>query len=165
MKFETVQQALAVMKKLQQTQAAYDHAMNVMYLDATTVAPEDSWEGRGRTMEIMSQVTYDLLANPENGEMLAFLEAHLEELDAQSRREVEVIRKNYDQIHRIPADEYVAYNVLMNEAQGVWQKAKVNDDFASFAPCLEKIVEFNRKFAGYYNADMAPYDALLNENE
>ena len=165
MKYENTQQAIAALKKLEQTQAAYDHVMNVLYLDATTVAPSDSWDGRGKTMEIMSQVTYDLLADPKNGEMLAYLEAHLDELDEQAKREVEVIRKNYDQIHRIPADEYVAYNVLMNEAQGVWQKAKVTDDFASFAPCLEKIVAFNRKFAGYYNADMAPYDALLNEYE
>ena len=109
MQFESLEQALSALKKLQQTQAAYDHAMNVMYLDATTVAPSDSWEGRGTTMEIMSQVTYDLLADSRNGEMLNYLEAHLEELDAQSRREVEVIRKNYDQIHRIPAEEYVAY--------------------------------------------------------
>ena len=165
MKYENTQQAIAALKKLEQTQAAYDHVMNVLYLDATTVAPSDSWDGRGKTMEIMSQVTYDLLADPKNGEMLAYLEAHLDELDEQAKREVEVIRKNYDQIHRIPADEYVAYNVLMNEAQGVWQKAKVTDDFASFAPCLEKIVAYNRKFAGYYNADMAPYDALLNEYE
>ena len=165
MKYENVDQALAALRKLQQTQAAYNHAIGVLYLDATTVAPSDTWEGRGKTMEIMSQVTYDLTANPENGELLSYLEAHLDVLDAQTKREVEVIRKSYDQIHRIPAEEYVAYSVLLNEAQNVWHKAKNADDFAAFAPCLEKIVDFNKKFAGYYNPDMAPYDALLNEYE
>lgn len=165
MKYDSVQQALAALQKLQQTQAAYNHAMGVLYLDATTAAPSDTWEGRGKTMEIMSQITYDLLANPENGELLSYLEAHAGELDAQARREVEVIRKDYDQIHRIPAEEYVAYSVLLNDAQNVWQKAKNSDDFASFAPYLEKIVAFNRKFAGYYHPEMAPYDALLNEYE
>lgn len=165
MKYETVEQAVAALKKLQQTQAAYDHVLGVLYLDADTVAPADSWGGRGKTMEIMSQITYDLLANPENGEMLSLLEANLDELDAQTKREVEVVRKNYDQLHRIPAEEYVAYSVLLNEAQNIWQKAKNESDFAAFAPCLEKIVEYNRKFAGYYNAEMAPYDALLNEYE
>ena len=47
MKYENTQQAIAALKKLEQTQAAYDHVMNVLYLDATTVAPSDSWEGRG----------------------------------------------------------------------------------------------------------------------
>lgn len=165
MKYETVEQAVAALKKLQQTQAAYDHVLGVLYLDADTVAPADSWGGRGKTMEIMSQITYDLLANPENGEMISLLEANLDELDAQTKREMEVVRKNYDQLHRIPAEEYVAYSVLLNEAQNIWQKAKNESDFAAFAPCLEKIVEYNRKFAGYYNAEMASYDALLNEYE
>ena len=165
MKYESVSEALAALRKLQQTQSAYNHALGVLYLDATTAAPSDTWEGRGRTMEVMSQITYDLIANPENGELLSYLEAHGDELDAQARREVEVIRKSYDQIHRIPAEEYVAYSVLINDAENAWHKAKIADDFASFATYLEKIVAYNRKFAGYYNPDMAPYDALLNEYE
>ena len=67
MKYESLDQALGALKKLQQTQAAYNHALGVLYHDATTVAPSDTWEGRGKTMEIMSQITYDLTANPENG--------------------------------------------------------------------------------------------------
>ena len=122
MKYETVTEAVAALKKLEQTMAAYNHAMGVIYLDATTAAPSDTWEGRGKTMEILSQVTYDLEANPENGELLSFLEAHSDELDAQTRREVEVLRKNFDQMHRIPAEEYVDYSVLLNDAQNVWTR-------------------------------------------
>ncbi len=165
MKYDSVNQAVECLKKHQETMAAYNHALGVMYLDATTVAPSDTWEGRGKTMEVLSQITYDLETKPENGELLAYLEAHREELDAVTRRQVEVLRKGYDQMHRIPAEEYVAYSVLCNDAQNVWQKAKNEDDFDSFAPYLEKIVAYNRKFAAYYNAEKAPYDALLNEYE
>ena len=165
MKYESVQQAREALKKLEQSQAAYNHALGVLYLDATTAAPSDTWEGRGKTMEVMSQITYDLLVNDENDELLSYLEAHADELDAQTKREVEVLRKSYDQIHRIPAEEYVAYSVLINDAESVWHKAKPEDDFAAFAPYLEKIVDYNRKFAGYYHPEMAPYDALLNEYE
>ena len=165
MKYESVQQAREALKKLEQTQAAYNHALGVLYLDATTAAPSDTWEGRGKTMEVMSQITYDLLVNDENDELLSYLEAHADELDAQTKREVEVLRKSYDQIHRIPAEEYVAYSVLINDAESVWHKAKPEDDFAAFAPYLEKIVDYNRKFAGYYHPELAPYDALLNEYE
>lgn len=165
MKYESVTEALAVLKKLQQTMKAYDHVLGVLSLDAATVAPRNTWEGRGKTMEVLSQVTYDLLANPENEELFSYLEANTGELDAQSRRELEVLRKNYDQLKKIPAEEYVAYSVLLNEAENVWHKAKKEDDFASFAPYLQKIVDYNRKFAGYYNANLAPYDALLNEYE
>ena len=165
MKYESVQQAVAALKKHQGVMSAYNHALGVLYLDATTAAPSDTWEGRGKTMEIMSEITYKLETDPENGELLAYLESHMGELDEKTRREVEVLRKGFDQTKKIPADEYVAYSVLMNDAQAVWAKAKNEDDFASFAPYLEKIMAYNRKFAGYYNPDMKPYDALLNEYE
>ena len=165
MKYETVQQAVEELKKHQGTMAAYGHAMSAIYHDASTAAPKASFEGRGKTMGVLSEITYNLETAPEVGELLTYLEANLNELDEQTRREVEVLRKGYDQTKRIPAEEYIAYSVLMNDAQAIWEKAKVENDFDLFAPYLEKIVDFNRKFAGYYNADLAPYDALLNEYE
>lgn len=165
MKYETTEKALDALQHWEQTMAAYNHVLGVTELDAATAAPKGSFEGRGQTMGILSQIIYDLIANPENEEILSSLEANAESLDPQTRRKVEVARKQYDQIHRIPAEEYVAYSVLLNDAQAVWEKAKNENDFDAFAPYLEKIVDFNRKFAGYYHPEMLPYDALLNEYE
>ena len=116
-------------------------------------------------MAVLSETMYGLSANPENESILTYLEAHLQELDPVNRRKVELFRKSYNQISRIPPQEYVAYDVLLNDAQAVWEDAKNGDDFESFAPYLEKIVAFNRKFAGYFNPSLPPYDALLNEYE
>ena len=55
MKYESVQQAREALKKLEQTQAAYNHALGVLYLDATTAAPSsrrDALITRKRTMSI-----------------------------------------------------------------------------------------------------------------
>lgn len=165
MQKETLEQAISAMEKYERTRAAYDHAMGVLYLDATTAAPSDSWEGRGKTMEVLSELQYNLETSPEKEQWLKLLEEHVQQLDPFRQRKVQVIRKNFDQMHRIPQEEYIAYNVLLNEAQNVWHKAKAENDFASFAPYLEKIVDYNRKFAAYFNPNMAPYDALLNEYE
>ena len=165
MNYESVEQAVAALKKLQQKMAAFNHASGVLYLDATTAAPEDTWEGRGKTMEILSELTYQLTTAEENGALFAYLEENREQLDARTRRELEVLSKEYNRNKKIPAEEYVAYSVLLNDAQAVWHKAKLEDDFAAFAPYLEKIVDYNRKFAHYYDPEKAPYDALLNEYE
>ena len=165
MQYDSVNQALETLKKHQDTMAAYNHALGVLFHDGSTVAPKESWAGRGQTMGVMSQIIYDLETKPENAELLSYLEAHAEELSALERRQVEVMRKGYDQMHKVPAEEYVEYSVLVNEAENVWEQAKNENDFAAFAPYLEKIVNFNRKFAGYYHPEMAPYDALLNEYE
>lgn len=165
MKFETVNQALEALEKYERTRAAYNHALGLLSHDAGTAAPRGSAFGRGKTMEILSGVLYDLDADPEVGEMLCFLETHGEELDPLRRRQVEVIRKHYDQTHRIPAREYIDYAVLLNDAQTVWEKAKNDNDFDAFAPYLDKIIAYNRKFAGYYHPEMKPYDALLDQYE
>lgn len=157
--------AVGQLKELEEKRAALYHAMSVLYFDAATVAPKDTAEGRGRTMGVLSGMEHDLLANPENGALLDMLEAHADALDAQTRREVQLVRKAFSQLSRIPAEEYRAYSMLVNDAQSVWERAKREDDFAVFAPYLEKIVAFNRRFAGYYNPDLSPYDALLNEYE
>ncbi|MGN0999169.1 MAG: carboxypeptidase M32 [Faecousia sp.] len=165
MKYETVHEATAALKELQKIQTAYGHALALLNHDGATAAPAESWQSRGQTMGILSQLSYERETKPENGELLSFLESHLSELDDQTRREVEVMRKSYDQMHRIPSDEYAAYCVLVNDAQNAWGKAKNDNDFAAFAPYLEKIVATSIRFAGYYNPQMAPYDALLNEYE
>lgn len=165
MNYESPEQALEQLRRLEKNYCAYVHALGLLELDASTAAPSDSWEGRGTTMGVLSEAMYDLIADPKNGELLGYLQEHLSELDEQARREVEVVSKQYRQMHRIPAEEYVAYNVLVNDAQANWEKAKAANDFSLFQPYLERIVEFSRKFAGYYNPDLAPYDALLNEYE
>ena len=162
MKAET-QQALAELKKLEMVLGAYNHVLGVTYLDASTAAPKMTYAGRGQALGVMSQITYDLEADPKNDRMLKILEADRDSLDAQTRREVEVARKNYDEIARMPAEDVVAYSMLLNDAQAVWEKAKNENDFASFAPYLQKIVDFNRKFAGFFNPNMKPYDALLDK--
>lgn len=165
MKYENLEQALEALDQYEQTSAAYGHVMGVLFHDGATAAPKHSWEGRGKTMEVLSRITYELSTAPEHGELLSYLGDHSDELSLFRKRQVEILKKNYDQMHKIPAEEYVAYSVLLNDAQNVWEEAKSNDDFATFAPYLEKIVAYNVKFAGYYHPEMEPYDALLNEYE
>ncbi len=165
MEFANLSAAIDKLNELEATSAAYNHALGLLSVDASTAAPADSAEGRGRTMEILSGVVYGLIANPENLDLFRYLEAHADELTVLQKRQTEQLRKSVEQISRIPQEEYVAYSVLMNQADVVWRKAKNNNDFASFAPILEQIVAYNRKFAGYYNPNLPAYDALLNEYE
>lgn len=163
MVYESVEKALEVLHKLGRTYMAYTHAMGVLELDAATAAPAGSWEGRGVTAGILSEVMYTLITDPANGTLIDFLKQ--QKLDDVSRRELEVLEKNYLQMKRIPADEYVAFRVLCNDAQANWEKAKNTNDFSLFQPYLEQIVVFQQKFAGYYNEAIPAYDALLNEYE
>ena len=160
-----LKEALEQLEELQQKIFAYRTANSSLYLDGVTVAPKDTSAGRGVALGILAGEMHKLFANPGVGELLDFLDSRRDELDPVTAREVTVLRRDYSKTARIPADEYMEYAMLTNEASDVWHRAKENNDFESFRPVQEKLVAFNRKFAGYYDPDKAPYDALLNEYE
>ena len=165
MPYTNLNDAIARLDEIEATVSAYSHAMGILTLDAATAAPLGAAEGRGKTMALLSGVIYDLAASADTRELVEYLTAHADELDATHRRQAEIQKKSCEQLTRIPQEEYIAYNVLLNKAEGIWRVAKQQNDFAAFAPVLEEIVAYNRKFAGYYDSAKAPYDALLNEYE
>lgn len=160
-----LKEALDKLAALQRNMYAYNCATSSLYLDGATVAPKDTARGRGVAMGILAGERHRLSSCRETGELLAFLREHREELDRAQRRQVEELSLRYNKLKNVPADEYMEYAMLTNQANDVWRRAKENSDFELFRPILEKIVTFNRKFAGYYNSEKAPYDALLNEFE
>ena len=160
-----IERALQQLELLQKKLYAYHCADSSLYLDAVTTAPSDTSEGRGVAMSILAGESQKLMTCPEMKALLDELSAWAGELDLVHRREVEELRRSCEQLTRIPADEYMAYKELCNRADDVWHKAKAQDDFALFCPVLQELVDYNRRFAGYYDASKAPYDALLNEYE
>lgn len=157
--------ALEELALLQKKMYAYNVATSAIYLDAVTVAPKDTAEGRGVALGILAGESQKVFTAPEVGELLAFLKEHMEELEPAIARQVVVLDRNYKQLSLIPAEEYMEYAMLTNESDAVWHRAKEESNFELFRPVLEKMVAFNTKFAGYYDSAKKPYDALLNEYE
>ncbi len=158
----TLQEALAKLGELQAANHAYSHAMGVLSLDGDTAAPSASARGRAETMGYLSGVTYKLLVNDEVKEMLETILANREEVSPIQHRQAELFKESYDESVRIPMEEYVEYSTLITNANAVWHEAKEKDDYAAFAPYLEKIIAFNRRFAGYKDDKKPAYDVLLD---
>jgi len=161
----TIQQAITKLREYEELSHAYDHAMGVLSLDGETVAPRGSSAGRGKTLGTLSGISFRLLVNPEMQETLDTILENRDACDAQIVREAEEIKESYDEISRIPVEEYVAYQTLANEASDVWHTAKVEDDYASFAPYLEKLIAYQRRFAAYKDDTRPAYDVLLDGYE
>lgn len=158
----TLEQALRKMHKLQTAQHAYGHAMGVLSLDGDTAAPSASAKGRGETMGYLSGITYQLLVNDEVKEALETILDSKEGVTPVQRRQAELFKEDYDDSVRIPMAEYVEYSTLITNANAVWHEAKEKNDYASFAPYLEKIIAFNRRFAAYKDDKRPAYDVLLD---
>ena len=158
---ETVKRFKAHLAKMH----AYSHAMGVLYYDSETVMPKAGVEGLGATIGVMSEESYRLSTAPELKEMLKELNANKDALDEVTRREAEEMAEELSHMEKIPMEEFVAYQVAQNEAGNVWRQAKVNNDFAAFAPHLEKLIGYQKKFASYIHPEMPAYDALLDQYE
>ncbi len=152
------------LRALEKKLYALGYAESAIYLDSVTVAPRDTAEGRGEALGELSAWEYDLFVTDENRALFNFLVA-CPEAEAPVRREAEVLLRNLDWMTGIPADEYAAWSVLLNDAESVWHEAKLNNDFPAFAPYLEKIVDTSRRFAGYQDASRPAYDVLLDHYE
>lgn len=157
--------AVERLKKLQKERRAYRHALDIVFTDGVTAAPEKSWEGREAILEVLNARVREIFINDEVGALLSFLREHIGELDEITAREVTILSREYDRVCRIPADEYIQFKVLVGQAEAIWPKAKTTSDFELFAPYLERIVETNRRFAGYIAPEKVPYDALLDDFE
>ncbi len=129
--------------------------------DSRTVMPTQGIEFRSRLDGIVSSLRQRLFLDTE------FQKSFEEAKEEQDLSEIEQgIVRNIERELRIyrllPPDFVKEFSALTSKAQSVWEKAKENSDFESFAPFLEKIVKMSRQKAEYLGYKEHPYDALLD---
>ena len=158
----TLAEAVEKLNELEKAAYALGHAQSILYTDGDTVAPKNSWKGRGMALAYLSELTYKQLVNPETGEMLETILQHKDETDEITVRRAEVLKEQYDDLHVLPMEEFVAWQELTNEASAVWHDAKEKSDWNMFAPYLEKMIAARRRFASLKAPEKPVYDVLLD---
>ena len=161
----TLEQAVEKLNEIEKASYALKHAQSILYVDGDTVAPKNSWKGRGKALAYLGELTYRQLVSPETGEVLETILSHPDGVSGITLRQAEVLREEYDDLHVLPLEEYVAWTELTNESGAVWHDAKVNSDWAAFAPYLEKLIAARRRFAALKAPDKPAYDVLLDQYE
>ncbi len=51
---------------------------------------------------------------------------------------------------------------MTSKAETAWEEARAASDFSMFAPYLEKLIDFNKRFISYWGYEDHPYNALLD---
>ncbi len=161
------QQALSRFRELTRTLKQYEEILGVVYWDMRTGAPRKGIGQRSEAVGTLSSEMFRLSTSDEMGELLEALEQPntYAELSAIDRRLVEEGRKDFDRNRKIPPETYREYVVLTSQAESAWEEAKEKDDFPGFAPYLEKIIDYNRRFIELWGAKRTSYDTLLDMYE
>ncbi|THF74635.1 carboxypeptidase M32 [Cohnella fermenti] len=145
----------------------YEEILATIYWDMRTGAPRKGIELRSEAYGTLSAETFRLSTSPEMGDLLERLTQPdvLAALGAVDRKQAEEFHKDYERNRKLPPELYREYVVLTSQAESAWEEAKANNDYPGFAPYLEKIIEYNRKFIELWGIKGSPYDTLLDMYE
>lgn len=139
--------------------------INVLNWDARTQMPPGGTDTRGHQLATVSAIAQERLTSTALRTALEEAEGNISSLDDRQARAVRQTREAVDLLSRIPADLTRELAETKNRAQVVWAKAKSEDDFAAFAPELERMVALNRRLADAIGYEEHPYDALVRQYE
>ena len=130
----TVSQALERLAAYEKQAFAYNHASGVLYYDGATVAPK-ARQTSGPTP--WGTVPHELHSDhrPGDGGDAPDPGAGPGPAGPRHARKVSELWRDYEQTHRIPQEEFVAYQQLVSKADAVWHEAKERSDYA----CLSRI--------------------------
>jgi len=126
-----------------------------------TIMPPKGAPARAQVAGAMQAEYFRLATDDGLGAIMDVLAENGDKLTGREARILTLMRREYDRNKKIPADEFEAFSVLTAQASHFWMGAKQNDDYASFAPYLQQIIDYSRRFTGYWGYEDKPYDAML----
>ena len=102
---------------------------------------------RSEQLAMISGIEHKMITNPEIDTLLKKIERHpdYDSRDTIIKRNVYLIRKNYDEQARLPEELVTEITRQEAIATNTWKKAKNAQDFSLFKPELEKLVTLKKK--------------------
>ncbi len=135
--------------------------------DERTYLPPAAGEYRAEQMTLLAGMIHRRETDPRLGDWLGELAADSSMADPRSDTAtiVRELKREYDKKVKLPqalVEELTRTSVLGQQA---WVAARARNDFASFAPLLEKMVRLKREEADALGYAECRYDALLDSYE
>lgn len=140
---------------------AYDLALNSLYFDMETVAPENGIPYRNRMISILSGDAFDHIANPESIKKIEEL-SQKDSLSETEKKEITLLLKELEDLRVLPREVYVDFQKIIADGQNVWRKAKEENDYQIFKPYLIQIIEKQKEVLSYIKNKTSDYDYMLD---
>ncbi len=133
--------------------------------DQETYMPKRGAADRGGQMALIAGYAHEKLTADELGTMLDKLANEDFGGDHVATTNLRETRRNYDRAVKIPTKLVKELANATTVAKSVWAEARQDNDFAKFAPHLEKLIDLKRQVAERIGYESEPYDALMDEFE
>jgi carboxypeptidase Taq len=135
--------------------------------DERCLLPAAAGDYRAEQMTLLTGLVHERQTDPRLGEWLDRLADSplAADRDSESGITIRQLKRQYQKKTKLPktlVEELARAAVL---GQQIWQTARQHNDFASFAPLLEKTIKLKREQAQAVGYRECPYDALLDDYE
>ena len=153
-------------KKLRSKLNALSYAMYVISWDSETEAPIGCFEERSNQIGELVSMMLDISHSDEYVGVVKQLFENKELLDIDDKLEIEKVYESLMKELKIPPQELIEYEMLLSKANNIWYEAKLSNNYELFAPVLEQIITWQKKYIKYLeNESLLEYDVLLNDYE
>lgn len=138
---------------------------DVLGWDEQVNLPPGAAEQRAVQQATLAEVVQSAASAPRIGELLAGLEASRDRLTEETRATVVQARRDYDRATKLPPEFVREKAAQGSRGYHAWARARAANDFASYAPVLEKNLELARREAAYLGFGDRPYDYMLDKHD
>lgn len=154
--------ALELLKQRMAEVDALRAACVILEWDQQTYMPRGGAEARAERLGILSGMAHEKFTADET---IRAVENAAGEAEGDDVALIRVIKRDLDLATKLPTALVAEKTALGAVAHEDWVKARAENDFASFAPTLERMFEIARKEAEYLGYTEHIYDALLDQYE
>ncbi|HPQ69878.1 MAG TPA: carboxypeptidase M32 [bacterium] len=138
------------------------HIVEVLHWDQRVNLPKAGLERRAEQLAWAESLMHSMLTDKEKVAKVEELAAEAAQINDDAQVNIREIKRETDRATKVPnelVEEISRHTSLSNAA---WVEARQNDDFAHFAPFLQKMVELRRQEAAALGFADKPYDAMLD---
>ena len=123
---------------------AMNTAMALFEWDTETLAPKAAVDQTAKVLGVLAGESYNAVMNDEVKDIVYRLSKDVEEgkdegLSKVEKGIVKQLKKDYEMLEKIPANEYQAFSELQAVGASRWAEAKKADDFDKFQESLRAI--------------------------
>ena len=159
-KFELLKEKMAEIADLQSLGA-------LAGWDQQVYMPPKGGEARSLAIAALDKAVQEKSTAPELGGLIddCYDWALAKGQDSDDAAFLRIARRDYERRKKLPLDFVIERSKASSEAINIWTRARAENDYESFVPCLEKVITLSRREADYVGYKDNPYDALVDTFE
>ncbi len=133
--------------------------------DEATHMPKWAGDDRADQMGFISWLRHQYATDKIYAQLVELLSVQTDSLSSDYQRSISFAKRALDKQQKLSQEFVEEFAKVKATANQVWHIAKKENNFEMFAPHLEKVFDFSRRYANLVAPEKEPYDVRLDEYE